>query len=439
MKSLPLLLLLWAAPALAATYAIEDIRPNIVFYPSLVVGGGGEAHLAYYYVSSSDGAGVGYSHRVGGGWTTEVVAPEISSSVSLALDASGIPHVAYVTAASPTVRYASLAGGVWTSEDVDLPTDQSGDLSLAFDATGVPHVAYPWGGTLRHAWKPAGAATWSTETIDAALGTSGYPGTSLRFDAQGRAAVSYHRGTQLVFALREPGGWSQGVIPGAAYVGTSLAFDAAGRAWIASTSGSGVQLAHEQGGTWLTEIVDPGGGGEVTLRFDGAGAAHLSWYGGTDGSLHYARRAAGGAWDRSIVDDRFRSGQSAAMALDAAGTPSFAFTFRGYVGGTLRYAQAQAAVSVDVPAGLAFSFATPAPNPSRGGAGTFAFALPREALVSLRLFDASGRLLASRMAAAFPVGPSTVRWDPGVLAPGTYFVRLRASTGESAERRWTVL
>src|SRR6185503_8326084 len=100
-------------------------------------------------------------------------------------------------------RYASRVGGQWTSEDVDLPTDQSGDLSLAFDATGVPHVAYPWGGTLRHAWKPAGAATWSTETIDAALGTSGYPGTSLRFDAQGRAAVSCHRGTQLVFALRE--------------------------------------------------------------------------------------------------------------------------------------------------------------------------------------------------------------------------------------------
>jgi len=178
----------------------------------------------------------------------------------------------------------------------------------------------------------------------------------------------------------------------------------------------------------------------VTLRFAASGATHLAWYGGTDGSLHYARRATGGAWDRSIVDDRFRSGQAAAMALDAAGTPSFAFTFRGYVGGTLRYAQTQAAVGVDVPLAASLSFAAPAPNPSRGGGlATFAFVLPREALVAFRLYDASGRLVASRSAAAFPAGPSTVRWDPGVLAPGAYFVRLRTSTGEALDRSWVVL
>ena len=126
------------------------------------------------------------------------------------------------------------------------------------------------------------------------------------------------------------------------------------------------------------------------------------------------------------------------MTLGRDGQPEFAYTFRGYVSGTLRYASAQAAVGA-APSVAGFSGVGVSPNPWRAGPLTLAFSLRVPADVTVQVHDVSGRLVASRSAESFTAGPATIRWEPRGLRSGLYFVRLETSTGESAERRWTVL
>ena len=87
------------------------------------------------------------------------------------------------------------------------------------------------------------------------------------------------------------------------------------------------------------------------------------------------------------------------------------------------------------------SLAAPEPNPrTTAGPITLRFAIDAPAAVRLALYDISGREVAIRAAEYLPVaGPHTVRWDPGRLAPGVYFVRVEPDAGAVAVARWAVL
>jgi flagellar hook assembly protein FlgD len=50
------------------------------------------------------------------------------------------------------------------------------------------------------------------------------------------------------------------------------------------------------------------------------------------------------------------------------------------------------------------------PNPFRGST-TFAFALARSSDVTVRVYDAAGRLVAEPVRRAFTAGPQEVTWD----------------------------
>jgi len=87
------------------------------------------------------------------------------------------------------------------------------------------------------------------------------------------------------------------------------------------------------------------------------------------------------------------------------------------------------------------SLAAPEPNPRTAvGPVTLRFTLDAPAAVRLALYDISGREVAIRAAEYVPVaGSHTVRWDPGRLAPGVYFVRVEPDAGPVAVARWAVL
>ncbi|MDZ4803544.1 MAG: DUF1501 domain-containing protein [Candidatus Eisenbacteria bacterium] len=76
----------------------------------------------------------------------------------------------------------------------------------------------------------------------------------------------------------------------------------------------------------------------------------------------------------------------------------------------------------------------PTPNPGRGQR-SIRFQLGRESGVSLRVFDVSGRNVATLKEGYFPAGSHEVRWNPDGLAMGTYLVSLDAA----GERRTTKL
>jgi len=77
----------------------------------------------------------------------------------------------------------------------------------------------------------------------------------------------------------------------------------------------------------------------------------------------------------------------------------------------------------------AVRFAAPAPNPLRHST-MFAFDLPQPAVVSLAIYDPSGRRVATLADGEWPAGRHQLRWQPadrtgGALHAGLYFARFR--------------
>jgi len=95
--------------------------------------------------------------------------------------------------------------------------------------------------------------------------------------------------------------------------------------------------------------------------------------------------------------------------------------------------QVEAAGTVDVlPAPLltGIAFAPPRPNPSRAPL-QLDFTLPRETLVRLAIFDATGRRVRALLGGVRPAGEQSVPWDlrddqGAAVRPGVYFARLDA-------------
>jgi hypothetical protein len=134
--------------------------------------------------------------------------------------------------------------------------------------------------------------------------------------------------------------------------------------------------------------------------------------------------------------------QPSAGYVDAAGAPSFYKLAAVDVHGNLsEYAFLQPAGIVDVPGSALpreLALSAPAPNPLRGST-TLRLALPREAQVSLAVYDQQGRRVRTLVAGARSAGEHPVTWDGrddggrGV-ASGIYFVRCEVD-GRTLTRR----
>jgi hypothetical protein len=88
-----------------------------------------------------------------------------------------------------------------------------------------------------------------------------------------------------------------------------------------------------------------------------------------------------------------------------------------------------------------FAARAPYPNPATAASGaTFGFSLSEPARVRLELYDARGRLVASRPYETYgQAGLYASRWAPRGLASGTYFVRYVTDSGRSRSVPWTVV
>jgi hypothetical protein len=95
-------------------------------------------------------------------------------------------------------------------------------------------------------------------------------------------------------------------------------------------------------------------------------------------------------------------------------------------------------VDVDGPPSATLRFAAPRPNPSSGPV-TLRWSQPAEAEATLRIYDASGRMVAELASGRHAAGEHTVQWtsriqEGGSMSPGLYFARLELA-GRSLVRR----
>ena len=199
---------------------------------------------------------------------------------ALALDANGVPHLAYQ---SPDHRpyHAVLVGNKFASERVENASDAGWDSALGVDGQGHVHLAYhaermspSYAQRLVYAFSDGGP--WQIEEVD----DGGYA-TSLALDAEDRAHLLYTDGSgNLSYAIQEDVGWELHA--------TGLTAN-----WFRTTS----------------------------LALDADGHAHASYVrnGGLFGVEAYYATDASGDWEETLLGTH--GGQLASLALDAGGKP----------------------------------------------------------------------------------------------------------------------
>jgi hypothetical protein len=113
-------------------------------WPALAIGANGDLHLCFATaVGASTGAGIAYL-RVGPGREPETIDADGVGRCSIAVDAAGVVHVAYLSRFG--LRHATRATDGWRPSTVDAQAlvgiTRTDGPALALAADGAPRIAY---------------------------------------------------------------------------------------------------------------------------------------------------------------------------------------------------------------------------------------------------------------------------------------------------------
>jgi hypothetical protein len=183
-------------PASQASHGRNGIHTAIALDPS------GRPHLGFLRGVDATTSRWAWAEPNGSAWTVHDIE---ESSVpgtyddeklcAIAIDANGRPHLFYDRPPSGGgahgYRYATWNGSSWTIETVAVPpTSGLAALALALDASGVPHVAYYGANDHVYYARRTGANAWAKVAVDTSTNDTGY-GVAIAVDAEGGVHIAY--------------------------------------------------------------------------------------------------------------------------------------------------------------------------------------------------------------------------------------------------------
>jgi hypothetical protein len=269
----------------------------------------------------------------------------VGKGASLALNASGLPHVAYmyvpVSGSGYYLKYAYSDGTAWHVEAVDNDGDTGRYPSLALDSFGHPHVSYQ---DMRDAayqttedlnYSSYDGASWTIETVDSEGNSGG--SSSLVIDSQDRPHIAYSGGLEsgqkhLKYAWNDGSVWNIETADSQDNVGDecSLALDSLERPHISYLDGTNnnVKYAYFDGAVWQSETSDAEVGtgyGNIDLSLDSLDLPRVSYgigrVGVRDTKYSYYD---GSAWHSEALNFGGRWMHYPSLALDSHDRPHIA-------------------------------------------------------------------------------------------------------------------
>jgi hypothetical protein len=286
----------WQTIVIASGGTYTDVR--------MALGPAGEPHLVYF--DGPHGEVVHATQPKGGAWSFETTTKGAVADRNpvLAVDAAGHVHVAYYggnpqNTLTADLRYLTNASGAWVSETVDSVADMRDEPSIAVDAAGVVHLAYVESGSsqLRYARREKGA--WTKEVVDSA----GAPGDECQIDVHDPAGPSVLYNLpfdDLRFSVRGPNGWKAQSEPHLGWpgIGLSIGFDGAGHRHYAHWDLQSGHLNHTTDSpAWATEDLGDFGvafSRPTAIAFRGAtGFIAFPWFDGGDEAVFVGKLVAG--------------------------------------------------------------------------------------------------------------------------------------------------
>ena len=340
------------ADSVRGTFAAQLITTGEIGVPlrtAITADEDGAAHIAWV---DSISHRVGFTSNVLGEFVVQNVATDAGteSDVDVALDDSGAPHVAFMSAAPPTpptpgrgvhaMVHATRGAAGWTREVVEADNDNAADGvgaggSLAIDASGTLHVVY-LGKTdvlysprpLRHARATAGG--YEIESIGPAEPLlSGRTRTLATPDGELHVAASRWLGGQYVHGTW--GSWSGVALPGGrSATAFAIAIDGDGDSVHAVRADNDGVLAgiSIDGADFQTSQIDANVTvvSSAAVAADAQGSPRIALLRRDAQGTHIeAVRRDGSAWRVERVDDDASSAHRPSIVLDAAGRASIAY------------------------------------------------------------------------------------------------------------------
>jgi hypothetical protein len=332
---------LWMARLSVSTWVDEYVDPyeDAGDQSQMALDGSGRPHISYLNKITND---IWYATRAASGvWTRLRVAPAgattlsapIGGYTSVAVTPAGVPHVVWYNAATASLQHASYnpSTTIWAIDTVDAAPSGVPSPSMTLDASGQPHIAYISSTGLVVATRGAGGV-YTTDAVTGGgtthpfliLDGTGAPRLSL-INSSGSAAYAYKQGTA----------WTVESIEAATASQTGLALDGNGLPHVcyAGPAGNGYNLLrHAVRGTaggWSASgptIANRDYGYFCSIAIDAQNQPHISYqlFSGGGAALEQAVLQAG-AWVWTPIDTDLATGGSSSIGLDASGAAHISY------------------------------------------------------------------------------------------------------------------
>ncbi|WP_300426116.1 chitobiase/beta-hexosaminidase C-terminal domain-containing protein [Methanobacterium sp.] len=262
---------------------LESTKSGSGFYVSLVLDSSGNPHIAY---SQSTPDKLKYAYKDASGWHFFDLITNIDVSYVNLVLYNDNPQISFFHNTEERLKYAYLNGTTWVIENV-TPTPTGGHWnSLALNSNGNPRIAFydyysSTTGILKYA-KRTPTGIWQIETVD----DSGDVGVwcSLVIDSLGAPHISYNanlNGGALKYAYYSETRWIIEVVDSLDSLASKLILDPAGNPRIVyqDVLTSNLKYAYKEGSTWIINNVNTldGAGHWLSLTCDSLGVPYVSY------------------------------------------------------------------------------------------------------------------------------------------------------------------